>query len=59
MEETPVAKPEAPWQQYAVLIVDDEPGMQSFLQRALSSRCGIVDCADSVESARPLLHRQR
>ncbi len=59
MEETLVAKPEAPWQQYAVLIVDDEPGMQSFLQRALSSRCGIVDCADSVESARPLLNRQR
>ncbi len=59
MEETPVAKAEAPWQQYAVLIVDDEPGMQSFLQRALSSRCGIVDCADSVEQARPLLERQR
>jgi hypothetical protein len=28
--------------------------LQSFLQRALSSRCGVVDCAASVEAARPL-----
>ena len=59
MEETPVAQRDIPWQQYAVLIVDDEPGMLSFMQRALTPRCGIVDCADSVETARRLLGRQR
>ncbi len=48
-----------PWQTYSVLIVDDEPGMLSFLQRALSSRCGVVDCANCVEKARPLLDRKR
>ncbi|WP_371323965.1 sigma-54 dependent transcriptional regulator [Dechloromonas sp. ZY10] len=50
---------EASWQQNSVLIVDDEPGMQSFLQRALSPRCAAVDCAGSVEAARPLLERRR
>ncbi len=49
----------APWQQYSVLIVDDEPGMLSFLQRALSTRCGVADCAASVELARPMLGRRR
>lgn len=59
MEESLVGEREAPWRQYSVLIVDDEPGMLSFLQRALSSRCGLVDCADSVEAARPMLSRNR
>jgi len=57
---TPMAQTnerDAPWQDYSVLIVDDEPGMQSFLQRALASRCGSVDCAGSVEAARPLVGR--
>ena len=49
----------APWQPYSVLIVDDEPGMLSFLQRALSSRCGVVDGANCVEKARPLFDRKR
>ena len=49
----------APWQQYSLLLVDDEPGMLSFLQRALSSRCSLVDCAKSVEAARPLFNRKR
>lgn len=49
----------APWQQYSVLLVDDEPGMLSFLQRALSPRCSLVDCANSVEAARPLFDRKR
>ena len=26
------------WKQYSILVVDDEPGMLSFLQRALVSR---------------------
>jgi DNA-binding NtrC family response regulator len=56
MEEK-VAGDHAPWSEYSVLVVDDEPGMLSFLQRALSSRCGVVDCADSVEAARPLIQR--
>ncbi|MBS1139252.1 MAG: Helix-turn-helix, Fis-type [Proteobacteria bacterium] len=59
MEESLVGEREAPWRQYSVLIVDDEPGMLSFLQRALSSRCGLVDCADTVEAARPMLSRNR
>ncbi len=45
------------WKPYSVLVVDDEPGMVSFLQRALASRCGTVDCAGSVEAAEPLLRR--
>ena len=49
---------EAPWKQYSVLVVDDEPGMLSFLQRALTSRCGVVDTAGSVEQAEPLLRRR-
>lgn len=49
---------EAPWTQYSVLLVDDEPGMVSFLQRALAPRCGVVDTAGSVEQAAPLLRRR-
>ena len=48
----------APWKQYSVLVVDDEPGMLSFLQRALAPRCGVVDTAGSVEQAMPLLRRR-
>ncbi len=59
MEESLAGRNEAPWLQYSVLVVDDEPGMLSFLQRALSSRCGLVDCADSVEAARSLFRRNR
>ncbi len=57
MDETNPSKHDAPWQQYSVLIVDDEPGMQSFMQRALSSRCGVADCAGSIEQARPMVSR--
>ncbi len=49
---------EAPWKHYSVLVVDDEPGMVSFLQRALTARCGVVDTAGSVEQAEPLLRRR-
>jgi len=59
MAQIPASDREAPWQEYSVLIVDDEPGMQSFLQRALSTRCGVADCAGSVEQARPLFERRR
>ena len=43
------------WADYAVLVVDDEAGMRSFLQRALSARGCAVEVADSAESAAMLL----
>src|SRR5574343_1518255 len=49
---------EAQWTQYSVLVVDDEPGMVSFLQRALAARCGVVDVAQSVAAAEPMLRRR-
>lgn len=39
------------WHQYAVLIVDDEPGIQAFLTRALAKRCRCVEAFASVEEA--------
>jgi DNA-binding NtrC family response regulator len=58
MEEKSLADGNAlsPQQQFSVLVVDDEPGMISFLQRALAQRYGRVDTASSVEQAMPLLH---
>ena len=49
---------EAPWKQYSVLVVDDEPGMLSFMQRALVPRCSVVDAAGSIEQAEPMLRRR-
>ena len=46
------------WSPYSVLVVDDEAGMLSFLQRTLAKRCGRVDTVGSVEDAIPLLQRQ-
>ena len=43
------------WPQSSVLVVDDEPGMRSFLTRALSTRCGRVASAASVEEATKLI----
>ena len=43
---------------FSILVVDDEPGMLSFLQRALAQRYGQVDTAGSVEQAVPLLRRR-
>ncbi len=48
----------SPWQHQSVLVVDDEPGMVSFIQRSLASRCGWVTTAGSVEQAESLLARQ-
>lgn len=48
----------APWQQQSVLVVDDESGMVSFLQRSLAARCGWVETAGSVEEAEVLLQRR-
>ena len=43
------------WRERSILIVDDEPGMRSFLQRALQHRCGLVETAASVDEAGQLL----
>jgi DNA-binding NtrC family response regulator len=45
------------WQQYSVLVVDDEEGMRSFLQRTLAHRCGLVEAAASAEEGRALFNR--
>jgi len=45
------------WQQYSVLIVDDEEGMRSFLQRTLVGRCGLVEVAESVEAGQARFNR--
>ena len=41
----------------AVLVVDDEPGMRNFLQKALEQECALVEAADSVEKAEELRRR--
>lgn len=41
----------------SVLIVDDEPGMRSFLQRALAKRYAMVEVAASVQEAEALRQR--
>ncbi|HEX5804153.1 MAG TPA: sigma-54 dependent transcriptional regulator [Azospira sp.] len=43
------------WQAYSILVVDDEAGMRSFLERALKARCGQVEVAASVEQAAELM----
>jgi len=48
----------SPWQHQSVLVVDDEPGMVSFLHRSLALRCGWVATAGSVEEAAELLGRR-
>jgi DNA-binding NtrC family response regulator len=41
----------------AILVVDGEPGMRNFLQRALSPRCALLEVAESVEAAEALRRR--
>jgi DNA-binding NtrC family response regulator len=43
--------------QISILIVDDEPGIRSFLQRALAREYGLVEVADSAEAAEQLRRR--
>ncbi len=45
------------WQAFSILIVDDEAGMRSFLDRALKARCGRVQTAANVEDAAELMAR--
>ena len=60
MSSVPAAAPAelSPWQHQSVLVVDDEPGMVSFLHRSLTQRCGWVATAGSVEEAAELLSRR-
>jgi len=53
----PGQSPELNWHAHSVLIVDDEEGMRSFLERALKPRCGMVEVAADVESATRLMAR--
>ncbi len=46
-----------PWLQHAVLVVDDEEGMRSFLTRALKPVVGLVEAAASAEAAQELFNR--
>ncbi len=39
---------------FSILVVDDEPGIQEFLQRALSKTYGLVEIASSAEKAEVL-----
>jgi len=41
----------------SILVVDDEPGMQNFLSRALSSTCAALHVAGSVEEGEALRQR--
>ena len=41
----------------SILIVDDELGMRNFLQKSLVRECGLIEVADSVESAEALSQR--
>lgn len=45
------------WQAFSVLVVDDEEGMRNFLERALKSRCGLVEAVGDVEHAAQLMAR--
>jgi DNA-binding NtrC family response regulator len=47
------------WQQYAILVIDDEPGMRSFLSRALQPRCGLVETAKDCDTAMRLLEQRQ
>ena len=52
--ELPVA---AKYSGSSILIVDDELGMRNFLQKSLVRECGLIEVADSVESAEALRQR--
>ncbi len=43
----------------SILIVDDEPGIRSFLQRALAKEYGLVEAVENVEAAETLRARCR
>jgi len=56
---TEAPAPASQWPLASVLVVDDEPGMRSFLEKALSSRVGQVHVAGSADEADALVRRHR
>ncbi len=49
---------DTPWDQYAVLVVDDEEGMRNFISRALKNRgCGLVETVATAEEGARLVER--
>ncbi|MDH5538997.1 MAG: sigma-54 dependent transcriptional regulator [Rhizobacter sp.] len=63
MNPSPTSSPGAPasadWPLACVLVVDDEAGMRSFLEKTLARRCGEVRCAASAEEADALVRKHR
>jgi DNA-binding NtrC family response regulator len=53
----PAGAAEFNWQAHSILVVDDEEGMRSFLERALKPRCGLVEVAPDAERAMQLMAR--
>jgi DNA-binding NtrC family response regulator len=52
------AATDAPWSQYAALVVDDEEGMRNFIGRALKNRgCGLVEAVATAEEGARLVER--
>ncbi|WP_418321254.1 sigma-54-dependent transcriptional regulator [Piscinibacter sakaiensis] len=47
------------WPHVAILVVDDERGMRSFLQKALAPRCEVVRCVADAEQADELVRLHR
>jgi len=45
------------WQSFSILVVDDEAGMRSFLERALKPRCGRLATAANVREAAATMAR--
>ncbi len=45
------------FKRHSVLIVDDEPGIRSFLKRGLEKKFGLVEVAENVEEAESLRQR--
>ncbi len=43
------------WQAFSILVVDDEEGMRSFLERSLKARCGQVEAVADVANAARLM----
>ncbi|MDQ5896106.1 MAG: hypothetical protein RLZZ592_923 [Pseudomonadota bacterium] len=56
---TAAGTPFSDWTGCHLLVVDDEPGMVSFLERAFGDRGAIVETAGSAEQARPMVAARR
>jgi DNA-binding NtrC family response regulator len=55
----PAAPPQERWPLATVLVVDDEPGMRNFLEKALAPRVARVLSAESAEAAEELVRLHR